>query len=244
MTLIQGDALEELTKLPDSSISCVVTSPPYWGLRDYGTRKWLDGEADCVHEKVEEHASPDPGEDGNKWRLPPTKTCLECGAWYGQLGLEPTLDMYLEHMVILFGEVRRVLHPTGTLWLNVGDSYARTGGVGAPGKSAKVGMTRSGHQRRNCVPPAGLKSKDLMRIPARFAEALQADGWWLRAENVWYKPNAMPETVTDRTTRAHEMVYMFAKSERYFYDAKSIREKSRRRECEVQAGACRSSRHT
>jgi DNA modification methylase len=222
--IVHGDVSEEIAKLPDNSVHCVVTSPPYWGLRDYGGRKWIGGSDSCGHFEATVHPSPDPGEEGNQWRLEPTKTCQLCGAWFGQLGHEPTLEMYIENQIAVFRQVRRVLHPTGTLWLNIGDSYARQGGVGAPGKSAKVGMTRSGHQRRNCKPPQGLKSKDLMRIPARMVAGLQADGWWLRAENIWYKPNAMPETVTDRTTRAHEMVYLLTKSGRYFYDGEAIRE--------------------
>jgi site-specific DNA-methyltransferase (cytosine-N4-specific) len=224
--IIEGDCLEELKKLPKGSVHCCVTSPPYWGLRDYGNRKWLGGRLDCPHSETEEHASTDPGEEGNKFRAKPTRTCLSCGAWFGQLGLEPKVDSYVEHLVLVFRDVRDILHPSGTLWLNIGDGYARQGGVGAHGKSAKVGMTRSGEQRRNCKPPEGLKSKDLIGIPWRLAFALQEDGWWLRAENIWHKPNAMPSSATDRTTRAHEQVFMFAKSEKYFYDHEAVRDPS------------------
>jgi site-specific DNA-methyltransferase (cytosine-N4-specific) len=222
--IIVGDCLEELRKLPENSVHCCVTSPPYWGLRDYGYRGWFGGRRDCHHEAVVEHPSTDPGQDGNKWRAPPTKTCNVCGSWYGQLGLEPELDDYVDHMVEVFREVRRVLHGSGTFWLNIGDGWARQGGVGAPGRSAKVGGTKSGAQRRNCKPPAGTKPKDLLGVPWRLAFALQADGWWLRAENIWFKTNPMPSSATDRTTRAHEQVFMFAKNDRYFYDAEAVRE--------------------
>jgi site-specific DNA-methyltransferase (cytosine-N4-specific) len=221
--VLVGDCLLRLRELPSESVHCCVTSPPFWGLRDYGSRVWLGGTLGCSHDRTQEIPSPDPGEDGNQWRLPPTKLCLDCNAWYGQLGLEPELDSYIAHMVEVFREVRRVLHTSGVLWLNLGDGYARQGGVGAPGKNAKVGMTRKAVQRRNCKPPKGLKSGDLMMIPARVALALQADGWWLRAENIWHKPNAMPESVRNRTTRAHEKVYMLTKNSHYFYDAQAIR---------------------
>ncbi len=177
--LYVGDALEVLRTLPDESVQCCVTSPPYWGLRDYGVE--------------------------------------------GQLGLEPTPFLYVEDMVTVFQGVRRVLRDDGTLWLNLGDSYARQGGDG-PGGGNRELLHMEGTQVRNCVPPAGLKPKDLVGIPWRVAFALQADGWYLRSDIIWSKPNPMPESVTDRPTKAHEYVFLFSKSQRYFYDADAVAE--------------------
>jgi DNA modification methylase len=179
-TILTGDCLEVLRGLPDGMAQTCVTSPPYYGLRDYG----------CA----------------------------------GQIGLEQTPDAYVARLVYVFREVRRVLRDDGTLWLNLGDSYARAGGEGGCGPNAQVGNTKSGEQRRNLVPPAGYKPKDLLMIPAQVALALRADGWWLRQDIIWHKPNPMPESVTDRCTKAHEYVFLLTKSARYFYDADSIRE--------------------
>jgi DNA modification methylase len=191
-----GDALAVLKSLPDSSAQCCVTSPPYWGLRDYGVE--------------------------------------------GQLGLEKTPDEYVEAMRQVFSEVRRVLKKDGTLWLNLGDSYAGSGKGGTP--------ESSGHQKqrtnRGTVtffdkskrydskrwgggnnPHGGkIKPKDLIGIPWRVAFALQADGWYLRSDIIWAKSNCMPESVTDRPTRSHEYVFLLSKSQRYFYDSEAIKE--------------------
>ena len=176
--IVTGDALEELRKMPTESVQCVVTSPPYWGLRDYGVP--------------------------------------------GQLGLEPTPEAYVERMVGIFREVRRVLRTDGTCWVNMGDSYAV--GTSADRQSGKGDCaswtTRNSAVRRD----AGLKPKDLVGMPWRLAFALQADGWWLRSDIVWSKPNPMPESVTDRPTKAHEYVFLLTKASRYFYDADAVRE--------------------
>ena len=148
MTILLGCCIEKLRTLPDASVHCVVTSPPYWGLRDYGVP--------------------------------------------GQLGLEPTPEEYVAHMVAVFREVRRVLRDDGTLWLNLGDSYGR--------------------------------GKQLVGIPWRVAFALQEDGWLLRQDIIWNKPNCMPESVRDRCTRSHEYIFMFAKSERYVFDVEAVKE--------------------
>ncbi len=205
ITIIQGDCRQVLAGLPAGRFQTCVTSPPYFGLRDYGVS--------------------------------------------GQIGLEPTPDAFIAEMVAVFREVRRVLRDDGTLWLNLGDSYAGSWGAqsrgGAP--SEKSTLKGNGHlgggpkiKALSAVQIAaspqletgtgslkrtpGYKAKDLMMIPARVALALQADGWWLRSEIIWAKPNPMPESVTDRPTSAHEKVFLFAKSERYFYDADAIRE--------------------
>ena len=190
--IIVGDVRNTLAKLPDQSVHCCVTSPPYWGLRDYG--------------------HPD------------------------QIGLEPTPEEYVQTMVNVFREVKRVLRHDGTLWLNLGDSYANNGQTGlndnSSGKST-LGPKRDGLGAKNKAwtrsrppqtVPLGLKPKDLVGIPWRVAFALQADGWWLRQDIIWHKPSPMPESVTDRCTKAHEYVFLLAKRERYFYDAVAIAE--------------------
>ena len=186
VTIHNGDCLEVLRTIPDQSVQCCVTSPPYWGLRDYG------------HD--------------------------------GQIGLEATPEAYVGRMVEVFREVRRVLREDGTLWLNLGDSYASSncsGPQGATGDRASRTFTAS------TTPKIGdnLKPKDLVGIPWRVALALQADGWYLRQDIIWHKPNPMPESVTDRCTKAHEYVFLLAKSQRYYYDAEAISEAATNREC-------------
>jgi DNA modification methylase len=183
MTVIQGDCLDVLRTLPDASVHCCVTSPPYWGLRDYG------------HD--------------------------------GQIGLEATPEAYVARMVEVFREVRRVLRDDGTCWVNLGDSYyaggwecRRVNAVGngsMPPESRKSGIASK---------IDGLKVKDLVGIPWRVAFALQADGWWLRQDIIWHKPNPMPESVRDRCTKAHEYVFLLTKSDKYFYDADAVSEKA------------------
>lgn len=180
VTILHGDCRAVLPTLPDASVQCCVTSPPYYGLRDYGVA--------------------------------------------GQIGLEPTPDAYVAEMVAVFREVRRVLRDDGVLWLNIGDSYARAGGEGGHGPNASVGNTRSLEQRRMLVPPAGYKPKDLLGIPWLLAFALRADGWFLRSDIIWHKPNPMPESVRDRPTSAHEHVFLLSKRGTYFYDADAIAE--------------------
>jgi len=179
-----GDCLTVLRTLPDGFAHTCVTSPPYWGLRDYG------------HD--------------------------------GQIGLEETPDAYVERMVAVFREVRRVLRDDGTLWLNLGDSYATGAGkVGdRPGGGAQGDGWQGAKTSPNRLPIEGLKPKDLVGIPWRVAFALQADGWYLRSDIIWHKPNPMPESVTDRPTKAHEYVFLMSKSPRYYYDADAIKERS------------------
>ena len=179
----QGDCRELLREMPAGSVRCCVTSPPYWGLRDYG------------------HA--------------------------GQLGLERTPEEYVSRMVEVFSEVRRVLADDGTLWANLGDSYAAGGrGGGMEGERGEKQRSNQGALLGPKKAPEGLKPKDLVGIPWRIAFALQADGWWLRSDIIWAKPNPMPESVTDRPTKAHEYLFLLAKAERYYYDAAAIAEPS------------------
>ena len=187
LTVYQGDCRAVMASMEPASVHCVVTSPPYWGLRDYG--------AD------------------------------------GQLGLEPTPEAYVANMVEVFREVRRVLRDDGTVWLNLGDSYAshdpggyREGEFLNPGGRPPVkgqARNRAGNYR-----PGGLKPKDLVGIPWRVAFALQADGWYLRSDIIWSKPNPMPESVTDRPTKSHEYLFLLTKSARYYFDADAVREMS------------------
>lgn len=172
-TILTGDCREALRGLPEGSARCCVTSPPYWGLRDYG--------------------------------------CEE------QIGLETSIDDYVGALVETFAQVRRVLTDDGTLWLNLGDSYCGSAG-GYQGKNgqrasrtytARIGLTKAA---------AGMKPKDLVGVPWMVAFALRADGWFLRSEIIWHKPNAMPESIRDRPTRAHETIFLLSKSRRYFYD--------------------------
>ncbi len=182
--LYHGDVRDVLKSLSSESVHCVVTSPPYWGLRDY---------------QVEE-----------------------------QLGLEPTPEEYCASMVEVFREVRRVLSPTGTVWLNLGDSYHNYRSDGAFVKQTvaktKQDLPTFAPHRGNHL--EGLKSKDLMGMPWRVAFALQADGWYLRSDIIWSKPNPMPESVQDRPTKAHEYIFLLTKSPRYYYDADAIKEQS------------------
>jgi DNA modification methylase len=188
--IIQGDCLEGLRTLPDASVHCCVTSPPYWGLRDYG------------HD--------------------------------GQIGLESTPEAYVARMVEVFREVRRVLREDGTCWVNLGDSYAnqKSGDTYSGFNDRYFNRSTDGGKQAKTVSGAkvgkleftGLKPKDLVGIPWRVAFALQADGWWLRQDIIWHKPNPMPESVRDRCTKAHEYVFLLTKSERYFYDAEAVSE--------------------
>ncbi len=149
--------------------------------------------------------------------------CSLCGAWRGCLGLEPTPELYVEHIVEIFREVRRVLRDDGTCWVNLGDSY----GTGTTAKRPAIGTRGFGQNTmaaQNAVPRAGGMAKQLIGIPWRVAFALQADGWWLRSDIIWHKPNVMPESVTDRPTKAHEYLFLLTKSKRYYYDADAIRE--------------------
>lgn len=195
--ILIGDVRERLAELPDESVHCVVTSPPYYGLRDYNVP--------------------------------------------GQIGLEPTLAEYIDTMTAVFRDVRRVLRSDGVCWLNIGDSYAANGvkqtgrndenptdlarrfetfGTGRP----KASTERDDRQR--IIVDTGLKPKDLMMVPARLALALQADGWWLRSDIIWHKPNPMPESMRDRPTSAHEHIFLLTKSARYWYDADAVAERT------------------
>jgi DNA modification methylase len=230
-TFYTGDCRQVMASLPAGSVSMCVTSPPYYGLRDYGipSSVW-GGETGCSHEWEtldERHLRGKTKSAAQRRNVGSDVTAIEsgafchlCHAWLGTLGLEPTPELFIEHMVEVFRAVWRVLRPDGTLWLNLGDSYSsggRTSGVNDSLRKASVNTVR---------PPvlANVKPKDLMMMPARVALALQADGWYLRSDIIWHKPNPMPESVTDRPTTSHEHIFLLAKSQRYYYDADAIRE--------------------
>ena len=175
-TIHCGDTLDIMRTWPDACVHCIVTSPPYWGLRDYGVE--------------------------------------------GQLGLEKTPGEYVAKMVEIFAEVKRVLRDDGTLWLNLGDSYAAHNS----GNNGYTDNRTNRKERYAAGIPAGLKPKDLVGIPWRVAFALQSDGWYLRSDIIWHKPNPMPESVRDRCTKAHEYIFLLSKSARYFYDHEASKE--------------------
>lgn len=241
----EGHVLELLGAMLAESVQCVVTSPPYWGLRDYGLspQVWGGAREGCKHRwrkdryRLEDHG--DEGEtdglEGSRENQRATRlgevtagTCLRCGAWMGSLGLEPTPELYVQHLVEVLSEVFRVLRADGTLWLNLGDSYARTGGDGSRGASSQFAGRAVASQQRRAASSSrkvdGVPPKSLVGIPWRVALALQRAGVPIRAEVIWDKGNAMPEAVLDRPTRAHEQLFLFAKSDRYFYDTEAIRE--------------------
>jgi DNA modification methylase len=219
-TIANTDALTYLRSLPDGCANCCVTSPPYFGLRDYGIPP--------THWPAVEYS---PMAGLAPVLVPAMDACL---------GLEPTPDAFVGHIVAVFREVRRAMRKDGTLWLNFGDCYAGSWGAQSrgdfyPGTLDSVNQNYSISARQIKAAPhttntgslkrtPGLKPKDLVGMPWRVAFALQADGWWLRSDVVWAKPNPMPESVTDRPTKAHEYVFLLSKSERYFYDAEAAKE--------------------
>ena len=236
--ILVGNNMDKLKEINDSTVDCVVSSPPYFGLRDYGTGTWEGGNPNCPHKRLTKiskdtatgHASM--YEQGHVVGDAIYKqTCPECGAKRidEQFGLEETLEEYIEKTVLLFEELRRVLKPQGTVWWNLGDSYAnKSSAWGGRGKNSILNNTGlKDKQRRNTIVPEGLKAKDLMMIPARVAIALSENGWYLRSEIIWHKPNPMPESVKDRPTSAHEKIYLFSKNKKYYYDADAIREKAK-----------------
>ena len=225
--------------MPADSVHCCVTSPPYWGLRDYGTPPQIwGGDPDCRHrwgaegksgQRLRNGIGSDAGVGTRKAETlnPPTGAfCARCGAWRGSLGLEPTPALYVRHLVEVFREARRVLRKDGTLWLNIGDSYA--GRWASRRDTGRRGFVEASRERTKwtdrSLAAEGLKDKDLIGIPWRVAFALQDDGWWLRRDHIWAKPNPMPELVRDRCTTAHEYLFLLTKSARYYYDGDAIKE--------------------
>ena len=177
--ILIGDVREQLKQLADQSVNCVVTSPPYWGLRDYGND--------------------------------------------GQIGLEQEPEDFINELVSVFREVKRVLRDDGTLWLNIGDSYSGSG-KGTAGNLGKKHNERHLEHKTGGLIPTGTKPKDLVGIPWMLAFALRADGWYLRQDIIWHKPNPMPESVRDRCTKAHEYIFLLSKSPKYYFDSEAMKE--------------------
>lgn len=244
--VITGNCLKSLKELPDKSIDCIVTSPPYYGLRDYGTGEWVGGDPNCPHRRMSKyskdtitgHAQEEL--HGNVGDAIYKTVCPLCGAIRidEQIGLEETPQEYINNLVEVFRECKRVLKDDGTLWVNIGDSYAaqRSGthqpaetlaggehGVTKEGDTVNRGRERGYNPTRNAK-AIGLKHKDMIGIPWMLAFALRDDGWYLRQDIIWHKPNPMPESVKDRCTKSHEYIFLLSKSQKYYFDAEAISE--------------------
>jgi len=220
-----GHALTELPALPPESVDCVMTSPPYWGLRTYKTESQIWGENHCEHEWESHNKKWHSGTNAGKVQLGDkgafhndfsnqSSFCLKCHAWRGELGLEPTIELYISHLVQIFDEVKRVLKKTGTCWVNIDDSYAGSGkGIGSD--HGKAVFTDDDIIK---LPAIDTPAKSLCLIPSRFALAMVEHGWILRNDIVWYKSNPMPESVKDRFTGTWEHLFFFVKSQRYWFE--------------------------
>lgn len=251
--LLTGDARAEMSKLPAGKVRVCVCSPPYYGLRWYGqsvtsleealsTRQWWGGYdyPECEHNFIDTYGPNMTGgtgpasakqvtnqgsQFGNQLEEPPSQLCTYCGKWFGELGREPNPTMYVDHLLEVFDEVRRLLTEDGTFWLNIGDSYAGsgkgpTGHNGIGNQEKRQGFKSKGVGK---LPP-GYKHKDLLGIPFRVSDALRAAGWYFRQVNIWEKDNPFPESVRDRSSTAHEYIFQFSKSRRYFYDYNAVAE--------------------
>lgn len=234
-----GNAIDIIRTFPDESIDCVVTSPPYYGLRDYGTGHWEGGDPNCDHEaarrktrfdyKLDEKQASSKGTDVKSYE----KVCPLCGAVRvdEQIGLEETPEEYIDRLVELFREIKRCLKKEGTIWVNIGDSYWGGGWRNAE-FNEHSGEIQKGSKGTYCgksMPNLkgyvnGYKPKDLIGIPWMLAFALRADGWYLRQDIIWHKPNPMPESVTDRCTKAHEYIFLLSKSKDYYFAYEEIQE--------------------
>jgi len=233
-----GDCVELMAHMDDESVDMCVTSPPYWGLRDYGGKGIVWGSQECIERgegdtshEWEGYTRPSENTRNNNnslqlksayWEPQEQAFCKHCDAWFGQLGLEPTPEQYVKNMVEVFREVKRILKPQGTLWLNIGDSYCA--GSRKSGVSDSAGGDRGLPTTRRNQASGDLKTKDLVGIPWMLAFALRADGWYLRQDIIWAKPSCMPESVTDRCTKNHEYVFLLSKNKDYYYDNEAIKE--------------------
>ena len=245
--LYHGDALETLKQFPDESVDCCVTSPPYYALRDYGTGRWVGGDENCDHSaaklstrferKMTEKSAKQTtsmGTDVKRYKA----VCPKCGAMRvdEQIGLEESPEEFIDKLVEVFHEVKRVLKPTGTCWVNIGDSYWGSGSRGFDftnvfTEKSKIQMDSKGTVNLSNLPAlkgnvGEYKDKDLIGIPWMLAFALRRDGWYLRQDIVWAKPNCMPESITDRCTKSHEYIFLLSKSKKYYFDHKAIQEEA------------------
>ena len=232
--VIIGNCLDVLRGMPDESIDMVITSPPYWALRDYGSAPVIwGGEKSCNHQwgehiepargGVNESANVRANRKGEANINHPTVShyCSKCGAWKGQLGLEPSPIQYVDHLMLIFDEVKRVLKSTGACWVNIGDTYATVSGSGFQTDNISAKKERDAISNANEIRKGlgryGFKEKSLCQIPSRFAIAMTDHGWILRNEIIWHKPNAMPVSTKDRFTVDFEKLYFFVKEPKYFF---------------------------
>ena len=234
----EGDVLDRLREMPGGCVHTCITSPPYWNLRDYGTASWVGGDVECDHRHQhggEGVASVKQNSSVGTQTLQYREDCPLCGAKRTdkQLGLEPTPEKFISNMVKLFQEVKRVLRDDATCWINMGDSYLSQQGKGFNGQKRLDDESRNNPVAR----PSHIKPKDLAGVPWTLALALRDDGWFLRSDIIWHKPNPMPESVTDRPTKAHEYIFLLSKRGKYYYDADAIREGS------IAAGETRGARN-
>ncbi len=248
--ILQGNCIDKIKELENNSIDCVVTSPPYWGLRDYGTGKWQGGDINCDHlgkpqatrSNIHDRTQPQCNNKKDETVREIFKNiCKKCGAKRidKQFGLETTYQEHIQNIVKLFRAMKPKLKDTATIWLNYGDSYAATVN-GTKVKDMKKNLQKNRLENKSktngvyddkgfidkpfSTIQGSLKPKDLVMIPNRIAIALQDDGWWIRSEIIWHKPNPMPESTKDRPTSAHEKIWLITKSKKYYYDADAIKE--------------------
>ena len=233
--ILQGDCLDVLKTLPDKSVNCCVTSPPYYGLRDYGTGTWVGGDPNCNHYRASKLSKTKTNiAAGQVSQLKSgigvgdaiyKKVCPLCGATREdkQVGLEETPEDYVARLTEIFTEVRRVLTDDGTLWVNIGDTYMSTTSTN---RNFIDDDGRGGNNpfiKKNTVTDS-LKVKDLIGIPWMLAFSLRNSGWYLRQDIIWHKPNPMPEPVKDRCTKCHEYIFLLSKSPKYYFDHDAIQE--------------------
>lgn len=230
-TVICGNALDIIPTLPKESIQTCITSPPYYGLRDYGTSSWDGGDPDCEHRTMRDRRSDNSKKQktnrGNvvgSMEIKVGQQCPLCGALRidSQIGLEKTMYDYIDNLTLVFQYIKEIMKDNGTLWLNLGDSYANSGQINSDGRRGFSGKKGDGIMNKTIK---GLHPKNLLGIPWKVAFALQRSGWILRQEIIWNKSNPMPSSVTDRPTRSHEQIFLFSKSPHYYYDCDAIREK-------------------
>ena len=221
-----GDCRDSMRKMAKKGVKVqmCVTSPPYFGLRDYGTAKWEGGDADCDHiEKIQSHSGQRADRDQTSQIFKYKGLCKKCGAVSvdGQIGLEQNPQEFIDNLVEVFACVWDILAEDGTLWVNLGDSYANNSS-----QASNNGRAGFGNPREKIVNRIGngYKQKDLMGMPWRLAFALQDFGWYLRQDIIWHKPNPMPESVTDRCTKSHEYIFLLTKNQKYYFDHESIKE--------------------
>ena len=229
--ILTGDCLETLKTLQDGSVNCCVTSPPYYGLRDYGTATWEGGDPNCSHKRdskqsvltITGHKNLEGAVGDGIYK----KVCKQCGAIRidKQIGLEESPEDFINKLVEVFREIKRVLKDDGTCWVNMGDTYAHSLRQSGEEHAGKIANGSKGQIKNGFKPlQKGYKEKDLIGVPWLLAFALRADGWYLRQDIIWHKPNPMPESVTDRCTKAHEYIFLLSKSKQYYFDSEAMKE--------------------